>query len=82
MFRSTCVFSNSDAFLCAILDVRPALIGVGPIDWNYRCSGRRDRLNQLQRVCVVALRLDSRFKHTNAVFDKRVPSWFKIMEKE
>ena len=25
-------------------------LGDGPIDWNYRCYGRRDALNDLQRV--------------------------------
>ena len=27
-----------------------APVGAGPIEWNYLCTGTRDKLNELQRV--------------------------------
>jgi hypothetical protein len=47
--------------ICAVMFVIlcTAPLGVGPVEWNYRCTGRRDKLNQLQRVSDIALRLDS-----------------------
>ncbi len=60
----------------------PAPLGVGPIEWNYRCTGRRDKLNQLQRVSGTACCASIHHVKNMTVFDKRIPSWFKIVEKE
>jgi len=38
-----------------------APVGAGPIEWNYRCTGTRDKLNELQRVRSIRTHLESIF---------------------
>jgi hypothetical protein len=45
--------------LALILHAAP--VGAGPIEWNYRCTGTRDKLNELQRVRSYRSHLESKF---------------------
>ena len=62
--------------------LHPVPIGIGPIEWNYRCSGKRDSLNNLQRVSARILTHRFTIHNTNPVFDKWVSSWLETLEEK
>ena len=62
MFGSTYVDVFEIVRQCVLaLILNTAPVGAGPIEWNYRCTGKRDKLNELQRVRSETTYLESRF---------------------
>ncbi len=62
MLRSACVDLIKTVRQCDLaLILYAAPVGAGPIEWNYRCTGTRDKLNELQRVRSYRSHLESIF---------------------